>query len=218
MNKQEFLKNLPVEIRESLAASAEWRLISLLLERPREGWYPMVQSLAMEVEDPSLLAAADSARCATEEVYLMILGPGAQVSPREVAYAGFEDPGSMFADIQSFYTAFSYSPAAEDPSDHISVEAGFAGFLSLKDVYARLSDSDDAIDVTQAALQHFLEEHLARLARGMARKLTGPGPAYLNKTLEAVLKRLAHIPETTASQRGEGLDEPLECGLKCEPY
>jgi hypothetical protein len=198
------------EIHECLTAAAEWRLMSVLLERPRDGWQSNVQNLALEVNDPMLFAAAGFSQCATEERYLSLMGPGGAVSPREAAYAGFEDPARVFADLKAFYDAFCYDVCSEDPVDHISMETGFVGYLFLKEAYALTSDNMDAARLTRESREHFFQDHLARLARGMARKL-GPGPAYLNATLEAVVTRMAHIPQIGAPQIDDTKEE-LECG------
>lgn len=209
MNREELLQSMTPEAREALTGATEWRLMSLLLERPREEWRREAVSLAAEIQDPLLRSAAAMAQSATEELYLKFLGPGATVSPREVAYCGFEDPGRMFADIQAFYAAFSFVPKAEDPSDHIAVLAGFSGYLMLKEVYALMADNAEAASVTRDARLRFLEEHVARVVHGMSQKFAGLGPAYLLKTLEAMLQR---VPVWNAPVKQVDLEEEMECG------
>lgn len=210
MNDAESLQSLSHEAREALMQAGEWRLISLLLERPHGNWRHEVDSVAAEVRDPALRRAAALAQAATEESYLAFLGPGAPVSPREAGYAGLEDLGRLLADIQAFYTAFSYAPQAEDPSDHVAVEVGFAGYLALKEAYALVSENEDAAQITHDAQQRFLEEHLARLARGLQEKFGGSGPAYLVKTLDALSRRMTHVP--VASIEAAPVVDPLAAG------
>lgn len=54
-----------------------------------------------------------------------MLGPGGLASPREVAYRGMGDPGQILSDILAFHEAFAFRPEAEEPPDHVAVEAGF---------------------------------------------------------------------------------------------
>jgi hypothetical protein len=178
-----------------LKEAAEWRLISLLLERPRAGWYEEVCHLSKELVNPELLNSANDAISAEEAKYLSIVGPGGRVSPREAAYIGFEDPGQMLSDLSAFYTAFAYEPKCEDPIDHIAVETGFMGFLTLKEAYAELSNDPESAEVTKSAKSRFMETHLARLARGMAHKLSGSGPQYFLETIQCIVKWLEGIPE-----------------------
>ena len=49
------------DVKEQLGAAAEWRLLSLLFSRPREGWYGEVSSLAEEVGVEGLREAARAA-------------------------------------------------------------------------------------------------------------------------------------------------------------
>lgn len=85
--------------RSELGQAAKWRLITLLLGRPREGWPDEVEALALEVHDPDITGAADTARGkASGETRLSLLGPGRVVSPREIAYRGRQDPGHILAD------------------------------------------------------------------------------------------------------------------------
>jgi len=76
-----------------IAHAAEWRLLGLLFERPRDAWRREVANVAQEVADAALSGAAAGAQDATEGHYLAMLGPGGAVSPREVKYRSFEDPG-----------------------------------------------------------------------------------------------------------------------------
>lgn len=181
------------ESRRALAEAARWRLMGLLLERPRPGWHEEVEALAREVESPELRSAAEASRRATEGSYLSLLGPGGSVSPREVAYRGREDPGRLLSDIAAFYEAFAFSPDSEDPIDHIAVEAGFVGYLHMKEAYALAQGDEEAASVTAEALGKFLEDHLGTFAEPFARRLESlesSGASYLAETAGLLLKRL----------------------------
>jgi hypothetical protein len=86
------------------------------------------------------------------------------------------------AELNSFYQAFSYTPRREEPIDHVSVEAGFVGYLFLKEAYANMRAAAASVEVTQKARVRFLDEHLNRCATGMIH-LLGDGPLYLQNVL-----------------------------------
>lgn len=156
-------------IADGIARAARWRLLGLLLERPRAGWGAEIERLAAEIEDPPLRAAAAAARDATEGEYHALLGPGAQSSPREASAIGLGDPGWMFSEIARFYEAFGYAPRAEDPPDHVAVEAGFVGFLELKESLAWANGDAEAARTVAAARDAFVAAHLAPLVAHLGR-------------------------------------------------
>ena len=168
--------------RVLLASAASWRLASLLLERPRPEWKVEIARLAPEVSDPRLPPCAADAAHATEECYHRLFGPAGAVSPREVSYCGFEDPGRLIAELSAFYHAFSFSPRREESFDHVSVETGFVGYLFLKEAYARVQNDAAAAAIATDARERFCSEHLARSARGM-RARPVEMPAYLQGVL-----------------------------------
>lgn len=159
-------------VRELLRQTAAWRLIGLLLERPREGWRHEVEALGRELSDPDATAAVEAAKDGADEGrYLALLGPGGAVSPREVAYRGRQDPGHILADIRAFYEAFAFRPETEEPPDHLAVEAGFLGYLCLKEAFARARGAADEAAVAADAARKFFTEHLGRWAPGFGRGL-----------------------------------------------
>jgi hypothetical protein len=177
--------NGALDARELLTAAASWRLASLLLERPRPNWKIEIARLATEVSDARLLPCAADATDATEECYHRLFGPGGTVSPREVSYCGFEDPGRLIAELSAFYHAFSFGPRREESIDHVSVEAGFVGYLFLKEAYAHMRRSAGSAAITRDARKRFVRDHLARTARGMSAPRT-TYPAYLQKLISWV--------------------------------
>lgn len=167
---------------ELVAQAAAWRVASLLLERPRPEWQREIVKLCSEVTDRKLSACAKGADQGTEEVYHRLFGPGATVSPREVSYCGLEDPGRLMAELTSFYDAFSFQPRREEPIDHISVEAGFVGYLFLKEAYAEMRGDSESAEITKNARERFTDEHVGRCALGMIQRLS-EGPPYLRSVL-----------------------------------
>jgi nitrate reductase assembly molybdenum cofactor insertion protein NarJ len=195
-------------LREQLAASAEWRLLSLLLSRPRPGWHEEVSALAVEVGDPQLRRAALAARDATEGAYHALLGAGGPASPREAAHAGFADPGRILSDLALRYAAFGFAPRAEEADDHLAVECGFVSYLLLKEAYALAAGREEAAAVTREERTRFLAEHAAVAARGVAGKLPAGSPEYLVAAAAALASRLPAAP-TPESEPEQG---PLEGG------
>lgn len=168
--------------QELVAQAAAWRLAALLLERPRNGWHQEIQKLSSEVSDAQLSVCASQADEASEARYHQLFGPGAAISPREVSYSGFEDPGRLMAELNAFYHAFAFEPRREEAVDHLSVEAGFVGYLLLKEAYSHMREDGESAAVTRSARRRFLEEHLQRCARGMSERLSD-APRYLKDVL-----------------------------------
>jgi len=193
-----------------IAEAAAWRLLGLLLERPRAGWHAEVAALALEVADPDLRAAAQAAQMATEGEYLHLVGPGGVASPRAVAYAGYQDPGRVLAEIAEFYKAFAFQPRAEDPIDHVAVAAGFVGYLALKEAFAEASGNNVAAKTTAEARQRFVETYLVMIAHPFAERVALAGPSYLMEVAQALAARVPAPTDPTLLAPDE--DVPAECG------
>jgi nitrate reductase assembly molybdenum cofactor insertion protein NarJ len=178
------------QVAALLREAAAWRLLGLLLERPREGWRQEVEALRREVADPEIGAAAEAARAhASEGRYLAVFGPGGPVSPREVTYRGMEDPGRILGDVMAFYRAFAFQPHTEEVPDHLAVEAGFLGFLCLKEAYARVRGQDEEGEVAAQAAERFREAHLGTFAWPVADRLGRTDLAYLTLAAAALAHR-----------------------------
>jgi len=173
-----------------IAEAAEWRLLSQLLERPRTGWYESMNTLATEVRDPALRAAVRAAQEASEGEYLQLIGPGGAVSPREVTYRPFADPGQLLAQLAAVYAAFSFRPRTEEPADHISVEASFVGYLFLKEAFASARGDAEAAANTATARAHFVENHLAAFGVTFAHRLENASGSYILPSVRCLAARL----------------------------
>jgi len=182
------------DVGPELAAAAEWRLLGLLLSRPRPGWREELAALAREVPDGQLRQAAAEARQASEGAYHALLGAGGVASPRAAAHAGFQDPGRLLADLAGRYAAFGFAPRAEEPDDHLSVECDFVSYLFLKEAYARARDQGEAAEVTRQARARFLSEHLAIAGTRLAQKLPEGAPSYLALAAASLAARLPEAP------------------------
>jgi hypothetical protein len=197
----------------AIAEAARWRLLGLLLERPRPSWRAEVAALVPEVDDAALAAASTRALAAHEGEYLALLGPGGVASPREAGHCGFGDPGWVLSELTRHYEAFGYAPRTEDPLDHVAVEVGFVAYLHLKEALALSCEDEEAAAVTRAARDAFLAGHLASIATSLAAALDG-APSYLADVTRALAAR---VPP--GAQRAAADADPLAggcgaCGLE----
>ena len=201
-----------VPLREGLRLAAEERLLALLLERPRAGWHAEVEALAREVEDPVLRTAAAAARDAREGLHLAHLGNGGPVSPREVAHRPASDPGHVLAELRALYEAFAYHPRSEEPLDHVAVEVGFLGYLSLKQAFAAQRGDVDGVTTVESARKTLVREHLVYLAEPLCRSLERHEAGYLALAARALLARVGPCPpERAGGWTPRGLAETSAC-------
>lgn len=199
-------------MRELLLDAARWRLLGLLLECPREAWRREVATLAAEVDDPELRAAAEAALAtASEGTYHSVFGPGGPAPPREVSYHETLELGSLMSELTGYYTSFGYHPLTLEPPDHVAVEAGFVSYLRFKEAYALTGGDGEHAAMAAQASQTFREDHLALIARPLAALLADSDIPYLVKA-SAVLSARAGKPaarsrlpviQTTDEQDGE---------------
>jgi nitrate reductase assembly molybdenum cofactor insertion protein NarJ len=173
--------------RRAMAGALDWRLIGLLLERPRSGWIEEAEALAAETRHTDLRDAVQAARGATEGTYLSLFAEGGFVSPRETTWRHREDPGQILADIAGFYEAFAFRPRAEDPLDHIAVEAGFIGYLCLKEAQALARDDEESAEITASARRSFIDDHLGQFAEKWAERISATGVPHLCAAAQALV-------------------------------
>lgn len=195
-----------------IAEAAEWRLIGLLLERPRPGWHDEVAALAEEVGNAQLRTVATGARAATEGGYLRLLGPGGMISPRAVTYRAFEDPGRILADLAGFYGAFAFQPGAEEPIDHIAVATGFVSYLLLKEGFAEARGDIESAETTATARQRFVETHLAPMVHSFVSRLEVAGAGYLLDCGRLLASKVPAAPSGAATLPAADADEIPICG------
>jgi nitrate reductase delta subunit len=199
------------DVRALAAAAAEWRLLSLLLSRPRPGWQEEVSAVAAEVGDAALREAARAAEGAGEGPYHALLGPGGPASAREAAYAGFGDLGRLLADLAARYAAFAFEPG-DEPVDHLAVLCGFASYLHLKEAFAAARGREDEALVARDERARFLADHLAVAGRGFAEKLPGGAPAHLRAAAAALAARVPAAPRAAR----DGPADPMEGGCPAD--
>jgi TorA maturation chaperone TorD len=194
------MNTLSKSSRRWLRQAAEWRLLGRLLERPHGDWESEIAALAREVKASDLRAAAAGAAGAAASFYLAKLGPGGAVSPREVTYRSRQDPGAILADIAAFHHAFAFTPNAEDPLDHVAVEASFVGFLCLKAAFAAATSNSEAERTVREAVERFTAEHLRPCAEPLAARLGDADAGYLAVAARALQARCGRISEHEGSR------------------
>lgn len=188
------------ESRRAMADALNWRLIGLLLERPRSGWLEEAETLAAETRDKQLKDAVRAARGATEGTYLSLFAEGGFVSPRETTWRHREDPGQILADIAGFYEAFAFRPRAEDPLDHVAVEAGFIGYLCLKEARAIAHGDAESAATTASARRRFIADHLGHFAEEWASRVSATGVPHLSAAAEAIAVSRIGQPDRAAAK------------------
>ena len=206
---------IPNDVRHLIEESVAWRMFGLAFERPRDEWREQVASIAREVSDCDVRWVAELAgEQASEELFLDMLGPGGAVSPREVAYRGFADPGQLLSSLETIYGAFAYEPASEECPDHVSVEAGFVGYLRMKQAFARLCGDEAAEEVAKEAEKLFIEEHLAPVDDGLWKRFAGDDSLYIARAARLMRERLGDV---AVRDEGEASDDENEmsCGDGC---
>lgn len=187
---------------ELLEEAAEYRLISLLLLPPEEGWEEEIRAISTEVQDIDLKNAA-SAACleGNRGSYHTLFGPGGMVRARAVSHLRQLTPGGMLARLKGFYEAFAYNPGIKEPPDHVAVMTDFAAYLKIKQAMGHPRQARAA----QEALVKFIREYLEGLALCTARDLEACGVNYLACAARALLRKVAAVKEATG---GAFLDSP----------
>lgn len=201
-----------------LRQAAEWRLLGLLFEPPHAGWHNELISLATEVADQDLVAAARKAHEeADADLYHSTLGPGGPASPREVSYHVTMVPGGLLSELQAYYKAFGYEPDCRESPDHIAVEAGFVAFLQLKQAYASIYGQAGQLEAAAEATRRFLADHLAVTAEPLATALQQSGIGYLAMAASLLRQRAGPTASSVGSIQLPDDQEDRGLGSKGNP-
>ena len=121
------------------------------------------------------------------------------------------------SELTSYYDAFSFKPITEEALDHISVEAGFVGYLRIKEAFAQTNENAEQAAIAAEASTGFVNDHLSYIAQPLAASLAESGVSYLASAGAALLSRvgpcrtLPVLPDLT----GEALctDSTFDCGV-----
>lgn len=180
--------------REIIEDSARWRLISLLFEPPGEGWLERLAALATVIPDADLKSASIAAQTeASESLYHSFFGPGGPASPREASYHRGVELGSLMSELTGYYQAFGYDPATQEALDHVSVEAGFVGYLRMKEAYAQACQDPDHAETSADATKSFVNRHLSAIAQPLAAALDRSGIQYLSLAGKALVQNTQRL-------------------------
>lgn len=201
--------------KKLFAAAMDWRLLGLLFECPSEASLEEMRSLGSETTNKTLRQAARYAQTEADEgLYHLVFGPGGPAPPREVSYRSWVQPGYLLAELSSYYRAFEYRPRYSDVPDHIAVEAGFVGYLRLKEAYCLLSEKDENAEIAGAAADRFTKEHVAEIASPLSKLLAGSGVKYMMLAGEALyeMSGAAVLPERKETPVFESGCEEFGCG------
>lgn len=181
---------LSPEVQSLLQEAAEWRLLGLLFECPSPEWKQRIAALAAETAAGDLRESAAAAlRDAAEEVFHSLLGPGGPAPGREASYRHSLELGRLMSELAACYLAFGYAPPAAEPPDHVSVEAGFMGYLRLKQACALACGETENTCLARGAAERFRRDHLSTVAQPLSESLSRSGEPYLDLAARALLRR-----------------------------
>ncbi len=207
-----------LEAAQLLREAANWRLVSLLFSRPRDGWKTELAASALETSDLLLESACAAAlNESSEGVYHSIFGPGGPAAPREASYRTTLQLGYVLSELEAFYNAFGYSPSSEETPDHVGVETDFVAYLLVKEALARSQASSDQAETAAQARASFLDAHLSYMAEPLHRSLTCSGVRYLETAAAALLARVGSATvETNQKDAAAGLVTIEDVAFSCE--
>lgn len=201
--------------KKLFGTATDWRLLGLLFECPSAAALAELKSLGSETTNKKLRQAAVYAQTEADEgLYHLVFGPGGPAPPREVSYRSWVQPGYLLSELSSYYRAFEYRPRYSDVPDHIAVEAGFVGYLRLKEAFALLSDEKENAEIAGEAANRFTKEHVAEIASPLSKLLAGSGVKYMMLAGEALyeLSGAADLPERKEMPVIETGCEEFSCG------
>jgi nitrate reductase assembly molybdenum cofactor insertion protein NarJ len=208
------------DANQLLNEAAEWRLISLLFDCPQDDWFSQVSQLGEQVHDKELSKAARAAQKeASEGFFHSIFGPGGPAPGREVSYRSWVEPGQMLSELSAYYDAFGFKTKTNEVPDHIAVEAGFVGYMRLKELYARECGDDENAELTAEAAASFIDDHLSKYSEKLNTLLSGSGIEYLEIAGNALLTRVGpdkdknKLREAAMPILAEDENTMFECGI-----
>lgn len=199
-----------------LREAAEWRLISLLFDCPKDDWSEQVDALGRQVSDEVLKKAAKAApKEAGEGIFHSVFGPGGPAPGREVSYRGWVQPGYLLAEVSAFYTAFAYEPKTCEVPDHVAVETGFIAYLRMKELYAIEAGDTERAQITADASRTFVDDHVSKYAEKLAKLLAVSGIDYLRLVSSALLERVGPDKDKGKNIYLPVLEEVDEATFEC---
>ena len=204
-------------VQNLLAQAAEWHALGMLFQCPSPAWKQQLANLRQEIVEPDVIRAMELAVVdASEGAFHSILGPGGPAPAREVSYRDMIQLGYLMSELSTYYDAFEFRPATSEAPDHISVEAGFIGFLRLKEAYALADGDQERASIAREAAERFRREHLSYVAEPLSSALDHSGEPYLEQAGRALLRRTGPREKQIfeiLDQETAGLDDGIfDCG------
>lgn len=204
-------------VRALLLEAAEWHALEMLFQCPSPQWRQRLADLSREIADPDVAKAMELAvEQASEGKFHSILGPGGPAPAREVSYREIIQLGYLMSELSTYYDAFEFRPATSEVTDHVSVEAGFMGFLRLKEACALAGADKERAAIAREAAERFLKEHLSYIAEPLSAILDHSGESYLELAGQALFRRAGprekQIFEILDQEQAEGEDSIFDCG------
>jgi hypothetical protein len=84
----------------------------------------------------------------------------------------------------------------------VAVQAGFLGYLKLKEAFARARAAADEAEMAAGAAETFRARHLAVMAEPLARRLAEAGSGYLALAADALSRRAGSPAAPAADMAG----------------
>jgi hypothetical protein len=125
----------------------------------------------------------------------------------------------MLSELSAYYDAFGFKTKTNEVPDHIAVEAGFVGYMRLKELYARECGDDENAELTAEAAASFIDDHLSKYSEKLNSLLSGSGIEYLEIAGNALLTRVGpdkdknKLREAAMPILAEDEDTMFECGV-----
>lgn len=155
-----------------------------------------------------LAEVADQTGGHMDDLYHRTLGAGGGAPGAEsdhLPWRTMGGKGALLGDVAAFYAAFAFDPTAElrDSPDNLALELSFLGWLHLKTAHALHAGRTEEVEVTEAAVAKFTEEHLATWLDRFVERLEERAPDTFYGIAARVLATvLSFEPKSSAPPRG----------------
>lgn len=204
------------EVIRLLAEAAEWRLLGLLFEYPSDAWRAQVTALLPDLRDEALRLLGEAAlEFNSPGLHIALFGPAGSVPVREVKWQGGVQYGYLMAELNAYYGAFGYRPAAEEVADHLAIQLGFVSYLRVKQALAMAEGEMEHAEVAGEAAARFVQDHLAVSAEPVLQALENFAPDYLVEAGRRIRNQAGPSPRTGYPLAMPGELEDDSEGLNC---
>lgn len=147
----------------TLRRASAWMFASLALQPPDAATIDALQKLIPSLPaglQPQAIRIAAQPLDEWEPEYFGILGPaGCPACESSYERGAMASRGPLLAAVSAYYQAFAYAPDVREVPDHVSVEAGFLSYLTMKIAFAEHEGQTEAAAIGRDAYERFLAEH-----------------------------------------------------------